>query len=747
MIISESDSSGASMEDRHFASSFGGRVLGLLGSVLLVSCGGGGGGDSGSGGGGATSGTPPPISAAPSGLVSLTVGNVGDAAGTAVYAAELALMAGQALIDETLSLGAERVGSRAVSCGDLIASKATARLIDTDGSGAPSAGDRIDIDYDSCHSPRLDYVVRGRLSLLLSTLQAGGRTGLRGIIDFGSPPGGLTLASRSFPDAELLRLQGLVQLSYERSNFLTRLQVSAAADRELRLVYAASQGGANYRLSSFGFDKTTAYDQARSTLVLAARLEGNTMGGAVLLSTPRPLINYIGNYPEPHAGQGRIEIEGAGSARARVLPDASTSGFPTGSYNVRVELDLLGNGGVDASGTTNWSNIAAGYLWWDELQPLPYRTETLESGAGPRLITAFTNADAWPREELLRVQLSQPPAPGAQLVARLMDLGLRAPIGNGGTGLPAEVGVDQQWQGASLWVRPLQPLRPSHRYRLELSNDGNWSPTRQVSLPRVVMQPMFVNPSIPFATGDTLRPVISAPTGALIVRDGSAQLTATGSRMGPGTRFLWSQVSGPALTFDRPDGAETLVRLVDRSGGVGAAFVRLTITNAAGDSESIEREVRTVGEVPGQWLLYFGSPTGEYVGGGLTEYLGEQLGAFAFQPYPVGALQITYWPHSFPNPPSAVWSLGLSNGTQTTVLNVGRYTMVPGAQGPQISLSGDGRGCSIGNASGEFEIFELERDASGNVTRLAADFTQSCGGSNLPLKGSIRFKSGRPLPS
>jgi hypothetical protein len=72
---------------------------------------------------------------------------------------------------------------------------------------------------------------------------------------------------------------------------------------------------------------------------------------------------------------------------------------------------------------------------------------------------------------------------------------------------------------------------------------------------------------------------------------------------------------------------------------------------------------------------------------------------------------------------------------------------VPGMQGPQISLWGDNRSCGLGNASGEFEIFELERDASGTPTRLAADFTQTCGGSTLALKGSIRFNSTRPLPN
>jgi hypothetical protein len=560
-------------------------AVALLASALLAACGGGGGAGSSS--------EPPPVGDDSRGLVGLTVRNAGDASATAMYVAELALMAGQALIDETLALGAARASSRAVDCGILTASRATARLVDNDGSGGPSAGDRLEIDYDGCHSPRLDYVLRGRLSLLLSALQAGGRSGLSGVIDFGSDPGGLELAPRRAPSVTVLRLQGTVGTSYERSAFRTSLKVSATAGQELRL--RAADGGGSYRLSSFDFEKATLYDRARITLGLTGRLEGDTIGGAVRLSTPLPLTNYIGHYPEPHADQGRIEIEGAGGARVRVLPSAAPAAGGDDSFNMRVELDLRGNGGVDAIGTVNWGSVVAGYLWWDELQRLPHNTTTLASNPEPRLIAVFAGADGWPRDEALRVQLSQPPAPGARLVARLIDLGLRAPVGTEGTGVPIEVAVEQQYQGASLWVRPLTRLRPSHRYDLQLSNDGNWSPGRDVWLPRVGMGPISVGPSARFATADTLRPVIGAPAGALLVGDGSALLTATDSRTGPGSRYRWSQVSGPALGFDDPDNGETRVRLLDRSGSVGAALVRLTITDAAGESAAIERELRTVG--------------------------------------------------------------------------------------------------------------------------------------------------------
>lgn len=709
-----------------------------LACLLLVACGGGGGG---TGDGGAA---PPPVSDT-GGLVTVTVANVGEAAGAAMHIVELALMAGQALVDETLALGAERAASRAVDCGVAIGS-ATARLVDADGSGGPSAGDRIEIEYDGCRSPRLDYAVHGRLSLQLTSVQAGGRGGLSGVVDFDGTSGGLVFASSQLPGAALFRLQGLMHLDCARSAFSTRLRATAAVGRDIRVVAADDSSGSGYRLSAFDLDKATSYEQARISLGVAGRFEDDAIGGAVLLSTPRALSSYIGHYPEARADQGRIEIAGLGAARGRILPSVRTAGGTSGSFEVRVEFDRLGVGAVDASGTSGWSNLVAGYLWSDELQPLPYRIEVVEAGNGPSLINAFAGADAWPRDEVLRVQLSQPPAPAARLVGRLLDLGLRAPQGYGGTGEPSEVAVEQQWSGASLRVRPLEPLRPSHRYQLELSNDGDWSSVRQVWLPRVGQSPLGVPTSIAFATADTLRPVIGTPDGALVVRDAAVHLTAADSRTGPGTRYRWSQVGGPALAFDHPDAADTVVRLVDRSGAVGTASVRLTVTDALGDSESIERDVRTVGDARGTWLLRFSSPPGEFVGRGVTDYLGDALGSFTvLPPTSPGVIGVMFQSLAFPDPPAVWWDLGLSTGSLATPLAPGRYTMTFGSEGPKVDFSGNGRTCGTGAASGSFEIFEIERDAAGTLTRLAADFTQTCSGSSLALTGAVRFNSTWPL--
>lgn len=338
----------------------------------------------------------------------------------------------------------------------------------------------------------------GRLSLLISSLQQGGRAGLVGVSDFGSAPGGLVLASRPPTLVELLRLQGSMQVGDERSSLRTRLQVWAQGSRSMRLAFAPGQGGASDLLASFDVDRTTASDRARISLDMLGRLESDTMGGAVPLSTPRPLVNYIGNYPKPGAGQGQIEIRGAGTTLARIVPDGSTPDREATSYDVRIELDRLSSGGVDAIGSTSWSNVVIGFLWWDEFQPLPYVTTAVEFDAGLRLIQTFQNAEAWPRDEGLRVRWSQPPVPGAQLTARLMDLGLRALVGHGGTGelveagrraVPGHIAVGEAASAASA-VAPL-PARSVERRRLVPHPPGARAARRHVAddaIPRVFIR-------------------------------------------------------------------------------------------------------------------------------------------------------------------------------------------------------------------------------------------------------------------
>jgi hypothetical protein len=61
------------------------------------------------------------------------------------------------------------------------------------------------------------------------------------------------------------------------------------------------------------------------------------------------------------------------------------------------------------------------------------------------------------------------------------------------------------------------------------------------------------------------------------------------------------------------------------------------------------------------------------------------------------------------------------------------------ATNPEVQLYGDGRGCNAD--TGSFVISDLATDSSGNVTNLAATFSQSCDGGPA-LNGTIQYLDG-----
>ena len=58
---------------------------------------------------------------------------------------------------------------------------------------------------------------------------------------------------------------------------------------------------------------------------------------------------------------------------------------------------------------------------------------------------------------------------------------------------------------------------------------------------------------------------------------------------------------------------------------------------------------------------------------------------------------------------------------------------------PGLDIGGQGRGCNT--STGRFVISELERDAAGTVTTLAASFEQHCEGAPAALFGELRYQA------
>jgi hypothetical protein len=62
----------------------------------------------------------------------------------------------------------------------------------------------------------------------------------------------------------------------------------------------------------------------------------------------------------------------------------------------------------------------------------------------------------------------------------------------------------------------------------------------------------------------------------------------------------------------------------------------------------------------------------------------------------------------------------------------------------QLDIYGQGRGCN--EVTGTFDIREYILNEDGTVASVAIDFSQSCEGTGLPLKGSVRIRSSISTP-
>lgn len=65
------------------------------------------------------------------------------------------------------------------------------------------------------------------------------------------------------------------------------------------------------------------------------------------------------------------------------------------------------------------------------------------------------------------------------------------------------------------------------------------------------------------------------------------------------------------------------------------------------------------------------------------------------------------------------------------------------AGNPGLSVSGNGRGCNT--VSGEYEVFEVSYDASGEVESLGMSFEHHCGTSVPAMRGEIYFNTNPPV--
>ena len=260
--------------------------------------------------------------------------------------------------------------------------------------------------------------------------------------------------------------------------------------------------------------------------------------------------------------------------------------------------------------------------------------------------------------------------------------------------------------------------------------------------------PFYSGTVASFQTSDTLwLKVTGAGDSALLTTGGALTVSGSAPRSTAAVRYRWTQDDGPALTIDTPDAATTTVRLAAAvAGGTGRATLRLTATDANGLSSTTTVPVRLFdlnSVTDRNWVLYYRSEAGDYIGGGQTQVLTDADGNF--QSTVIGgnlsASMIS------PNFSSFWWyfSLATADGSPLTVGNYTGAQRAPFRSGgaPGLEFSGSGRGCNT--ISGNFQVLDIAVDGSGQLQRLAVDFEQHCEGGTPALFGSVRFHSSLPV--
>jgi hypothetical protein len=221
--------------------------------------------------------------------------------------------------------------------------------------------------------------------------------------------------------------------------------------------------------------------------------------------------------------------------------------------------------------------------------------------------------------------------------------------------------------------------------------------------------------------------------------DGAGSTTS----LRPIVGYQWSQVSGTPLRFGDASAASTTVSWgATAPAGVERATVRLTVTDAAGDSDVMDVVVLSSNLAAANRVLYFRSAAGDYIGAGKTALFTADSAQFQ------ETLSAGYLRASVITPGYGEWwylDLATANGA---ALQVGAYedairaAFRDGKNG--IDFTGSGRGCN--QTVGRFDVLEIQTDGAGAITRLAVDFEQHCESATAPaLLGSYRINSNVPI--
>ncbi|MFN0186630.1 MAG: hypothetical protein ACKVQR_22695 [Aquabacterium sp.] len=697
---------------------------------LLSACGGGGGGG-GSGGGGTD----------PSTLLAFNTTNAGRVAGYPLWASELMLRIGQAVVEEAAAAAKHSAATAVtVNCSSGTLQRS---WTDKDGNGSLSARDEISLDFSACARDPLARSAQGRITVVLESVTNGGDFVARVVLP---APGMVLAAVVGTPGPQDFRVSGQTRVEMSRNKLRHTLLIGGGSDDAIAFDFPGAPFAAD-RITAFRFEKTSRWDEARIQLDIRMRYDCPELGGSFDVSMPTPIRSWLDELPEPSPQQGSFVMRGRGGD----LVSLTIGSASRGPSDLSVALDLAGDGSVEAHGTGTWEGIGlvSGVFFADYTHG--GRGNTFAYNANEfTLRLPFVGGSELPVDTTFSLQFTRPVAGASAWRWRLMDLGRLDQMPTAGI----EVPVQAELQGALITLKPALPLRYSRRYELLVDTGESIAGAQVMRATTGGTLSRYAGNVGLFTTPNILNPQ-SSLAGHLTLMAG-ATVEAVGLPPPPGApagiRFHWTQLGGTPLTIDRPNERSTFIGLAPGASGVGSAKVRLTVSlDGAGNSESADFVLRTVADTSGAWVSrlrvpidltdWFSLPKELWSGPAVGTLLASQQG---------DRLSLTYAEAADPAHPNGNWSLVLISA-DGQALRPGIYANAYSSswfQRPAVVptldlVSGQ---MQLSSVQGEFVIYELEVDGEGRITKLALDFTAPQGSGPVTASGAVRINSARALP-
>lgn len=650
-------------------------------SILLAGCG---------GGGGSSSSAPTPAPApAPAPTQSFNLQPVAEQASIVTISVSESLIQISNSIDSFIKLPISDLNRNNLSCsnGGLL----SVGLTDTNSNSELDSGDRIQVRFSECYQDEFDDILDGTMDILVENVSST-REQFSGQVD---------LSDVEFVQNSTTNLNGIVTFDFNLTPTERSYQISSANVVDLIMT--------NEHVLSFTNTKVLRkvdFATGKYSVISEGQITHPELGGTYSFSQKEPWVGFLLELPH----EGEMELK------------TSDSDVVTLKSNFVVNSELIDIVTQNDEISTFWSGISEGAFWSVSSNSTHFNSagQPFSSDNFRTLgIIDTLQLDNFPLDGEFRIGFNRP-------ITEIVSTDIFAqqesfPFDN--VKLMAEV------NGAVMTVKAEQPLEPGREYSIssiEVRAQSGTTTLSNISRLRLT------------ASTDVI-PVISTKSTLFKVND-TPLLSAADSELNNGSEksYQWYEVSDLGVTFLSANGVETDFNVPTNT--TEDIVIGLRVSNEFGQTADTRITLQNAGGLTTFFAI--DSEVGDFIGQGRQWFLTPNSGQFSARTdeQELDYINIDYNGDTW-------WHLDLAapSGEELVVKKYTDATRYPfqSPTKPGLSYTGDGRGCN--GSSGEFEIMEIEFDSNGKLSKLAANFIQSCETVNPPLNGIVRFNSSFPI--